>query len=47
MKKEMLDKLIVFFAVYSYRLGDSHDSMDCETIHLLPLDMFGEQLQHG
>lgn len=39
--------LLLFLAVYSYRLSDAHDSMNCEAIHFLSLDMFGEQLQHG
>ncbi len=36
-----------FLSAYSYRLSDTHDSMNCEAIHLLSLDMFSEQLQHG
>lgn len=43
----MGDKVIRFPAAYSYRLSDTHDSMNCEAIHLISLDMFSEQLQHG
>lgn len=31
----------------SYRLSDSHDSVNCKAIHLLPFDVFSEQFQHG
>lgn len=45
--KEMGQKVTLCPAAYSYRLSDTHDSMNGEAIHLLSLDMFCEQLQHG
>ena len=32
---------------YSYRLGDAHDSVDGQTVHLLSLHTVSKQLQHG
>lgn len=34
-------------AEYSYRLGDPHDSVHRQAVHLLSFHVFGEQLQHG
>lgn len=31
----------------SYRLGDAHDGVHCQAVHLLPFDVLSEELQHG